>query len=159
MASLYRRVPVCWPALRRNDASWMTERRSPAVPLLAIGQLLLASLGVAAAWVLVAMALDSQASWMALVAAVDAALIVRLARLRPGATRALCGVLATGLAILAANWGIVAAWLGGNLGLLPWESMLKLGPEFGWLLMRLGNGGTDLAWLLAGLVVAAFASR
>lgn len=137
----------------------MTERRLSAHPLLAVGLLLLASLGVAAAWVLVAMALDSQASWMALVAAADAALVVRLARLRPGAVRALCGMLATLLAILAANWGIVAAWLGRNLGLLPWESMLKLGPEFGWLLMRLGNGGADLAWLAAALLVAAFASR
>ncbi len=137
----------------------MTERRWSASPPFAAGLLLLASFGAAAAWVLVAMALDTQASWMALVAAVDAALIVRLARLRPGAMRALYGVLATLLAILAANWGIVAAWLGRSLGLLPWESMLKLGPEFGWLLMRLGNGATDLAWLAAALLVAAFASR
>lgn len=137
----------------------MTERRLSASPLVAVGLLLLASLGIAAAWVLVAIALDSQASWMALVAAADAALVVRLARLRPGVARALCGVLATLLAILAANWGIVAAWLGRNLGLLPWESMLKLGPEFGWLLMRLGNGSADLAWLVAGLVLAALASR
>ena len=93
----------------------MSDRRLPAPPLLAVGLLLLASLGVAAAWVLVAMALDSQASWMALVAAADAALVVRLARLRPGAVRALCGGLATLMAILAANWGIVAAWLGRNL--------------------------------------------
>ncbi|MBP6797401.1 MAG: hypothetical protein KA124_04845 [Luteimonas sp.] len=137
----------------------MTERRWSASPPFAAGLLLLASFGAAAAWVLVAMALDTQASWMALVAAADAALIVRLARLRPGAMRALYGVLATLLAILAANWGIVAAWLGRSLGLLPWESMLKLGPEFGWLLMRLGNGATDLAWLAAALLVAAFASR
>ena len=137
----------------------MTERRWSASPPFAAGLLLLASFGAAAAWVLVAMALDTQASWMALVAAVDAALIVRLARLRPGAMRALYGVLATLLAILAANWGIVAAWLGRSLGLLPGESMLKLGPEFGWLLMRLGNGATDLAWLAAALLVAAFASR
>ncbi|MCW5580436.1 MAG: hypothetical protein KIS72_03740 [Luteimonas sp.] len=137
----------------------MTQRRPTALPLLAVGLLLLASLGAAAAWVLVAMALDSQASWMALVAAADAALVVRLVRLRPGALRALCGALATLLAISVANWGIVAAWLGRNLGLLPWESALKLGPEFGWLLVRLGNGGTDLAWLAAGVLLAALASR
>ena len=96
---------------------------------------------------------------MALVAAADAALIVRLARLRPGWTRALCGTLATLLAILAANWVIVAAWLGRHLGLLPWESMLKLGPGFGTLLVRLSNQPADLGWLAAGLVVAALASR
>ncbi len=137
----------------------MTRPRRPASLAFAAALLLLGSLGAAAAWVLVAMALDRQSSWMALVAAADAALIVRLAGLRPGPARALCGALATLLAILAANWGIVAAWLGRNLGLLPWESMTKLGPEFGWLLMRLGNGGADLAWLAAALLVAAFASR
>ena len=37
--------------------------------------------------------------------------------------------------------------------------MLKLGPEFAWLLMRLGNSVADLAWLAAALLVAVFASR
>ena len=137
----------------------MTRPRRPASFAFAAALLLLGSLGAAAAWVLVAMALDRQSSWMALVAAADAALIVRLAGLRPGSARALCGALATLLAILAANWGIVAAWLGRSLGLLPWESMTKLGPEFGWLLMRLSNTTADLAWLAAALLVAAFASR
>ena len=137
----------------------MTRPRRPASFAFAAALLLLGSLGAAAAWVLVAMALDRQSSWMALVAAADAALIVRLVRLRPGPLRALRGALATLLAILAANWGIVAAWLGRNLGLLPWESMTKLGPEFAWLLMRLSNTAADLAWLAAALLLAAFASR
>jgi len=125
----------------------------------ALGWLLLGSLGVAAAWVLLAMALNAQCSWMALVAAVDAALIVRLLRLRPGAARALAGLLSTALAVAAANWALVAAWLGGHMGLLPWESMLKLGNGLAWLLVRLSNGPADLAWIAAGLAVAAIASR
>lgn len=137
----------------------MTQQRRSASPVLAAALLLLGSLGLAAAWVLVAMRLDAQSSWMALVAAADAALIVRVARLRPGLARACCGVLATALAIAAANWGLVAAWLGRQLGLLPWESMLKLGPELAWLLVRLSNSTADLAWLAASLVVAALASR
>ncbi|WP_202840730.1 hypothetical protein [Luteimonas saliphila] len=124
-----------------------------------MAMLLLGSLGVAAAWVLVAMALDAQSSWMALVAAADAALIVRLVRLRPGLSRAIFGVASTLLAILVANWAIVAAWLGGYMGLLPWESMLKLGSGFALLLARLSNSATDLAWIAAALVVAAIASR
>src|SRR5690606_15695106 len=119
----------------------------------ALGWLLLGSLGVAAAWVLLAMALNAQCSWMALVAAVDAALIVRLLRLRPGAARALAGLLSTAPA------GARAAWLGGHMGLLPWESMLKLGNGLAWLLVRLSNGPADLAWIAAGLAVAAIASR
>ena len=125
----------------------------------ALGWLLLGSLGVAAAWILVAVALDTQGSWMALVAALDAALIVRLVRLRPGATRALLGLASTALAVAVANWGLVAAWLGGYMGLLPWESMLKLGGGLAWLLIRLSNGPADLAWIAAALVAAALASR
>jgi len=137
----------------------MPQQRPPASVALATGTLLLASLGVAAAWVLLAMAIDRQSSWMALVVAADAALVVRLTRMRPGALRAGVGVLATLLAVAAANWALVAAWLGRYMGLLPWESMLKLGPEFGWQLVRQANGVADLAWLAAGLVVAAFACR
>jgi hypothetical protein len=125
----------------------------------ALGWLLLGSLGAAAAWVLVAMALGAQCSWMGLVAALDAALILRLLRVRPGAARALAGLLATALAVAAANWALVAAWLGNYMGLLPWESMRKLGGGFAWLLVQLANGPADLAWIAAALVAAAIASR
>lgn len=131
----------------------------PASSAFALGWLLLGSLGAAAAWVLVAMALDAQSSWMALVAAADAALIVRLVRLRPGLARAALGLGSTLLAVVAANWGIVAAWLGGYMGLLPWESMLKLGSGFAWLLVQLSNSPADMAWILLALVAAAVASR
>ena len=73
--------------------------------------------------------------------------------------RAAWGVLATAVAILAANWAIVASWLGRYLGLLPWESMLRLGPELGTLLVRLSNSPGDLTWLAAALLAAAVASR
>ena len=137
----------------------MPQQRPPAPFAFAAGVLLLASLGVAAAWVLLAMAIDRQSSWMALVVAADAALVVRLLRMRPGALRAACGVLATLLAVVAANWVLVAAWLGRYMGLLPWESMLKLGPGFGWQLVHQANGVADLAWLAAGVAVAALACR
>lgn len=137
----------------------MPRLRRPLPTAATIALLLLGSLGAAAAWVLVAMALDRQSSWMALVAAADAALILRMARMRPGAWRALAGVAATLLAIAAANWGIVAAWLGRYMGMMPWESMVKLGDEFGWLLVLLSNSPADLAWMGLALVVAALASR
>jgi len=137
----------------------MPPSRRPVHPVLAAALLVLASLGIAAVWVLLSLRLDRQSSWMAVVAALDAALVLRLLRVRPGAMRAAWGVLATLVAILAANWAIVASWLGGYMGLLPWESMLKLGPELGALLVRLSNSPADLAWLAAALLVAAFASR
>lgn len=126
---------------------------------LVTGLLLLGSLGIAAAWILVADARNTQSSWMAVVAALDAAWLLRLARVRPGALRALAGCLATALAIVAAGFGIIAAQLARPMGLLPWESALKLGAEHAWTLARLANGPVDIAWLLAGLVIAVVLSR
>ena len=73
---------------------------------LAIALLLLGSLGIAAVWILVADARNAQSSWMAVVAAVDAAWILRLTRARPGMLRALAGLLATALTIVVAGFGI-----------------------------------------------------
>lgn len=131
-----------------------TRTRLFALALLAFG-----SLGFAAAWVLLAAAVDRPCSWMAVAAALDAALLLRFARFPRGATRAALAVLATAAVIALACWGIVAARIGAPLGLMPWESALRLGAEFGWLLVRLGIDAVDLAWFAAGLVVAAIASR
>jgi hypothetical protein len=134
------------------------SRPAPALaPALALA--LAGSIGIAAAWVLVSQATGRQCSWMAVVAAADAALLLRMGRLRPGAARAACAVLATALAIALANWGIVATEVGRMLGQAPWTSLGKLGFEHGWLVVRLANGAVDLAWLAAALVVAAACGR
>ena len=54
---------------------------------------------------------------------------------------------------------IIAAQLARPMGMLPWESALKLGPQHAWTLGSLANGPVDLAWLCAGLVIAAVLSR
>ncbi|MCA1715138.1 MAG: hypothetical protein LC715_08550, partial [Gammaproteobacteria bacterium] len=58
-----------------------------------------------------------------------------------------------------ANWGIVAAQLGKVLGLMPWDSALKLGPHHAWTLIQLANDSADRLWLLAALVLAALTAR
>ena len=68
-------------------------------------------------------------------------------------------VAATAAMIALACWGLAAARIGGPLGLQPWESMLKMGTGFGWLLVQLGTTTADLAWFAIALVVAAIASR
>lgn len=113
------------------------------------------SIGIAAAWILVAQATGRQSSWMAVVAALDAILLLRMGGCRPGAARAAWAVAFTVLAIALANWGIAADQVGRMLGLTPWGSMARMGPEYGWLLLRLANGAIDLAWMAAALVVAA----
>jgi hypothetical protein len=133
--------------------------RRTALSMLAILLLVAGCLGFAATWVLVAFARDRQCSWMALLAALDAVFLLRLGRVPPGATRSLLAVAATALTIVLANWGIAAAQIGRAMGLLPWESMGKLGPFYAWTLANLANPPVELLWLAASLVLAAIASR
>jgi hypothetical protein len=131
----------------------------PSRSVLAAGLLLLGSAGVAAAWALLAVALDRQCSWMAVVAALDAILLLRMARVAPGLTRAALAVAATALAIALANWWIAGAQVGQTVGLLAWQSIPKLGWFHGWTLLTLANHGADLAWYGFGLFIAAWAGR
>jgi hypothetical protein len=117
------------------------------------------SFGFAAAWVLVAFARDRQCSWMAILAALDAVLLLRMAKVPSGWPRAAMAVMATVLTIALANWGIAAAQIGRSMGLLPWESLTRLGPFYAWTLANLANPPLDLFWLAASLVLAAVASR
>lgn len=126
---------------------------------LAPALLVLGSLGCAAAWILLALASDRQCSWMALLAALDAAFLLRLARLPAGTTRVWLAMLGTGTTIAVANWGIIAGQMGRAMGLLPWESATKLGPHHAWTLASLANNPADLAWLAAGLLLAAIVAR
>ena len=119
----------------------------------------LGSGGIAAAWVAAAMLSGSQCGWMAVVAALDAAWLLRLSHAPSGTARVAISVLATALAIVLAQWGIVAAHLAGMMGLPFSDTALRLGPSLAWTLSSLANTPFDLAWLAAGLVVAAVASR
>jgi hypothetical protein len=119
----------------------------------------LGSLGFAAAWVLLAFAYNRQCSWMAVLAACDAAVLVRLARMPSGWRRASVAVASTAITILLANRGIAAAQMGQVMGLLPWESMIRLGPSLAWTLASLANPPVDLLWLWAALVLAVVISR
>ncbi len=138
------------------DAVPAVVRRSRwfAPALLAVG-----SSGFAAAWVLLAFARDRQCSWMAILAALDAVFLLRMAKMPRGWPRAALAVGATALTIALANWGIAAAQIGRAMGLLPWESLTRLGPFYAWTLANLANPPLDLFWLAASLVLAAVASR
>ena len=115
--------------------------------------------GFAAAWVLLASATGRQSSWMALLAALDAALLLRIGGMAAGPRRAAWAVGATVGTIVLANWGIVAAGIGRLIGLAPLDSALKLGTGLAWTVARLLNGPADLAWLAVSVLVAAAAGR
>jgi hypothetical protein len=144
------------PAMTDTHAQ-PAHRPTTALPALAL--VALGSCGFAAAWILLAFARDRQCSWMAVFAALDAVLLLRLARMPAGWLRVLAAVAATAVSIILANWGIAAAQVGKAMGLLPWESALKLGPQYAWTLIGLANQPADLAWLAAALLLAAIASR
>ncbi|WP_148040973.1 hypothetical protein [Montanilutibacter psychrotolerans] len=134
-------------------------RRNPgSSPWLSWSLLLLSACGFAAFWVLVAIYSDRQLSWLAVLGALDMVWMLRLGsndRTRPGGMpRALAAVLATLAIVLLANWGIIAAHLGGDIGLMPWESVLRLGLHHAWTLAQLANGVLDLFWIVLALALA-----
>ncbi|MGX5673885.1 hypothetical protein [Thermomonas sp. XSG] len=125
-----------------------------ALPLLALG-----AAGFAAAWMLLALALDRQCSWLAPLAALDMALLLKLAKWPAAGSRRALAVAASVAVIGAANALIVAGQIGQSFGLRPWESALKLGPSYAWLLAGMANGGIDLLFYAAALLVAWWAAR
>ena len=115
--------------------------------------------GCAAAWILFGVASGRQCGWMAIVAGLDAALLLRLAAMPRGPARMAVALLATAATIVVAQWGIAATELGRSIGVLPWVSATKLGLDHAWTVLSLANTPADLAWLAAGLVLGAVAAR
>lgn len=121
--------------------------------------LLGACLGFVVVWVVLAWSKNSQCGWMALLAALDVAWILRLSGWPAGARRAVIGVAATAGIVLLANWFIIAVHLGEVMGLDPFGSALRLGLQHAWTLAQLANGGFEVAMIGLGLLLAAIASR
>lgn len=121
--------------------------------------LLGACIGFVVIWVVLAWSKNNQCGWMAVLAALDVAWILRLAGWPAGGSRALVGVTATAGIVVVANWFIIAVHLGEVMGLDPFGSALRLGMQHAWTLAQLANGGFELAMIVAGLLLAAIASR
>lgn len=132
-----------------------SNRLSPMRLLLPV----LGCLGFAAAWVLLARLLQSQASWLAPLAALDVVWMMQLGRVRSGWPRITLSMISTLWIIALANWGIAATEIGRSMGLLPWESALRLGPDYAWELIQLANTHADLAWYAVGLVLVGVLAR
>ena len=128
-----------------------TKPRPYALPLLALG-----SAGFAALWVLAALGLQRHCAWLAPLAALDMLVLLRIAHWPAGILRAAWAVLGTAVAIALANFGIAAAEMGRNMGLLPWASALKLGPNYAAMLLQLANGPVEWAWYALALAGAAW---
>ncbi len=115
---------------------------------------LLGVVTAALAWLFIALLSGRQAGWMAVLAALELGFMLRLGKLHAGPLRVGLTVAGTLLVALAANWAIASAYLGGSLGLDPWNSALRMGPFMATTLIGLANGLAEWLWLGVGLVVA-----
>jgi hypothetical protein len=113
------------------------------------------ALGVATIWVTLALATDRACGWMALVGAVDFALLLRLVRMPAGPRRIALAAIATILTAVASAWLVAAGQIGSMLGLYPLESAWRMGPVLGWELVSRGFGLWDWACIAASPLLAA----
>jgi len=111
--------------------------------------------GMSAVWVAAAVLSGSACSWLALVAAADMALLLRLTGAPAGPGRVIAAVAATLTTLVLTQWLVVATQIGGVLGIPPIASALHLGPHLAWQLTGLALGRVDWALLAASPVLAA----
>lgn len=126
---------------------------------LAPSLLLLGGLSFIFIWVLLALYLNGQAGWMALLGAIDVVLMLRFGGMPRGLGRSVLATAATAVMIVLANWGIAAAQIGFAMGLTPWESAFKLGFAYAWTLSQLANSPFDLICMAVAVTAAAWLSR
>lgn len=122
------------------------------LPLLAM---IAGALGMDAVWVAIAVSSGAPCSWLAPLAALDMALLLRLTGAPAGPGRVLAAVLGTAITVALAQWLTVATQMGIALGLEPLSSALRLGPSLAKQLLLLSLDRWDYAWLLSSLPFAA----
>ncbi len=135
------------------------RRAGNATRLLALLAGLAAIAGVAAIWAGVGTILRGPVAWMALLVALDAALLLRLAGMPAGRERAAFGVAIVAATIIAGGYLYAAAQVGLVLGLRPSESVLRMSPGLAWLYLRANVGALDALWLAAGVALGWRACR
>lgn len=143
------------------SASQTRDRRRPSagIRLLALGAGVAATAGVAAVWMGVSVMLRDPSSWMAVVAALDAALLLRLASFPPGRERAAIAIGITFATVVFAGFLFATAHVGLLMGMRPSESVWKMSPGLALLYVQANTGFADYAWVLGALGVAWRAGR
>jgi hypothetical protein len=121
--------------------------------------LLLGVVTATLAWLFIALLSGRQVGWMAVLAALELGFMLRLGKLCAGPVRVALTLAFTLLVTVAANWGIASAYLGGSMGLDPWDSALRMGPFMAFTLLQLANGAAELLWLGVALVVGWWIAR
>lgn len=126
---------------------------SASTQALAYGACLFAIVGVAALWAGASLILGGLSSWIAVLAALDAALLLRLAGWPHGRTRVALALAVTGLTALVAGYFVATAQVGRVMGMRPYEALPRMSPELAWFYLQTQLGWAEAVWLaLAGLV-------
>lgn len=136
----------------------MSEKPATARPL-ALAACVVAVFGVAAVWAGASALLRLPTPWMAIVAALDAVLLLRLASWPRGASRTLLAVAVTLATILVAQHFVATANIGVAMGLRPFEALPLMSMELAMLYARSNLGVADLACYAAAMAAAWWGSR
>ena len=121
--------------------------------------LVVASACVLVVWVSLALYLERQTGWMALLVALDVVLVLRLGGMAAGTRRAMLAAAVTVAVSALALWTVSATQLGFAFGLAPWESALRLGAHHGWTLISLSTTPLDVLAMIAAPLLAAWWTR
>ncbi|MEJ2789980.1 MULTISPECIES: hypothetical protein [unclassified Pseudoxanthomonas] len=129
------------------------------IPRWLLPVLVVASACVLVIWVALALYLQRQTGWMALLVALDVVLVLRLGGMAAGTRRAVLAAVVTVIISALALWALPATQLGFAFGLTPWESALRLGAHHGWTLISLTTTPLDVVALVAAPLLAAWWTR
>lgn len=131
--------------------------RSPVKPVnrwMALAACVVAIIGVGAVWAGVSLVTRNHAGWMSVVAALDAALLLRLAGWPAGRQRVALALAVTALTVVAANFLIATAQIGRAMGMRPFEAIPRMSSELAMLYASTNNGWAELIWVVLALLVA-----
>ncbi len=120
---------------------------------------LLVALGMAAIWGTAAIFTRSSCGWMALLVAADAALLLRLAAIPAGPSRAVMAVIITLFALLLGSFIVAAMNIGLAFGTAPPESLMMIDPILALTWWRLNLSPLDGASLLLALPLSWWLGR
>lgn len=132
----------------------MNARSTPtATRWLALAACAVAVIGVAAVWAGLSLIANGPCGWVAVLAALDAILLLRLANWPPGRSRVAVALGVVGLTVFCAGYFIATAQIGRAMGMRPYEALPRMSFDLASLYVRSTVGWAEALWLaLAGAV-------
>lgn len=114
------------------------------------------AIAFAAAWTVAFSFTHRTLPWLALLAAVDAVIALRVLGLPRGRRGAIAGAIFVAIAVALSSLSIAAISIGGPAGFGLVESLSRLSPSLAWELVRLANGLPQLLVYVVAMELAAW---